>query len=164
MDLSLGAVFSADVGEVHPTARLRLRLPLPPASHRAPDLILRALPLPEAVLKMSLPVLSTGLRLGAALSLPFGLEEFDAVMVGSPIQWQPRFRCKLSTGGEAGPLSFSPRGIEFTEQSLSIGRDTVLRVAALVDLPRAWPPETKDAFPLTLRLDKLALKSRIRYG
>jgi hypothetical protein len=60
-------------------------------------------------------------------------------------------------------VQFSPRGLELAEQSVRIGRDTVLRVAATVDLPREFPlPE--DEPPLRVNLDKLAIKSRLRYA
>ncbi len=127
-DVGFGALYVADAGEVQPAARLRCRVPywVP----HAPDVVLRVLPAPEAVLKGSWPLPFTGLRVAARLSLPFGTEQFDAVATGTAIPWRPLFRCKLATSADRGPLQFSSRGVELAEQSLRLGRDTVLRVAA----------------------------------
>jgi hypothetical protein len=130
-DIGFGAVYCADASEVQPSARLRCRLP--PWLPLAPDVVLRLLPVPEASVKGSWPLPLTGLRLGARLTLPLGAEQFDAMQLGARIPWRPHFSCKLfSTAGERGsPLQFSPRGVELAEQSLALGRDTVLRVAAI---------------------------------
>ena len=127
-DFGFGAVFAADENAVQPVMRVRCRVPywLP----FAPDAVLRLLPEPEAVLKGSWPVPLTGLRVGARLSLPFGAEQFDAVQLNARIPWRPHFSCKLYSSADRGPVQFSPRGLELAEQSVSIGRDTVLRLAA----------------------------------
>ena len=161
VDVGFGAVYVADAAEVQPAARLRCRVPhwVP----GAPDAVLRLLPSPEAVLKGSWAVPLTGLRLGARLALPFGNDQFDALATGAPIPWRPVFRCRLFTSADRGPFQFSPRGLELSEQSLRLGRDTVLRVAATVDFPRQWPL-AEDEPPLNVKLDKLALKTRLRYN
>jgi hypothetical protein len=127
-DVGFGATYVADEMSVQPSARLRLRVPywLP----YAPDAVLRLLPAPEATLKGSWPLPGTGLRLGGSLSLPFGTEQFDALATGTPLPWRPQFRCKLYSSAEHGPFIFSPRGLELAEQSIALGRDTVLRLAA----------------------------------
>lgn len=158
VDLGFGATYDAAAAEVQPSARLRVRLPLP----FAPDAVLRAAPTAELLLKVNVPLSSTGLRLGARLSLPWTEEQFDAVMTGVRIPWRPVFSCHLFSSSEGGLLHFSPRGVELSERSLTLGRDTALRAAASLDFPRAWPPREGDN--LSVRVDKLALKTRLRYA
>jgi len=161
LDAGFGAVYDASSNSVMPVARLRCRVP--PWLPFAPDAVIRLMPVPEAVIKGSWPIPFTqGLRVGAALLLPWTNEQFDALALGASIPWKPQFRCRVYSSGDRGPVQFSSRGLELAEQSLRLGRDTVLRVAATVDLPREFPlPE--DEPPFRLNLDKLAIKSRLRY-
>ena len=159
-DAGFGAVYDASSSSVLPCARLRCRVP--PWLPFAPDAVVRLLPVPEAVVKGSWPIPLTGLRVGAQLSLPWTNEQFDALALGASIPWKPQFRCRVYSSADRGPVQFSSRGLELAEQSLRLGRDTVLRVAATVDLPREFPlPE--DEPPFRVNLDKLAVKSRLRY-
>lgn len=161
LDAGFGAVYDAATSSVMPCARLRCRVP--PWLPFAPDAVLRLLPQPEALLKGSWPVPMTGMRFGARLSLPWGNDQFDALAIGQRVQWKPQFRCRVYSSADRGPVQFSSRGLELAEQSLRLGRDTVLRVAATVDLPREFPlPE--DEPPFRVNLDKLAIKSRLRYA
>ncbi len=157
LDAGFGALYDVTAGEVQPSARLRCRLPLP----FAPDAVLRAAPNAELLLKVNVPVSVTGLRLGARLSLPWTNEQFDAVMAGTRIPWRPVFSCHLFSSADSGLLHFSPRGVELSERSIALGGDTVLRAAASLDFPSAWPPREGD--DLRVRLDKLAVKTRLRY-
>ena len=160
-DVGFGASYEAATSSVQPCARLRCRVP--PWLPFAPDAVIRLLPEPEALLKGSWPVPFTGLRVGVRLALPWTNEHFDAVALGAKIPWKPQFRCRVYSSADRGPVQFSSRGLELAEQSVRIGRDTVLRVAATVDLPREFPlPE--DEPPFRLNLDKLAIKSRLRYA
>jgi hypothetical protein len=157
VDFGCGAIYAAETGEMQPTGRLRVRLPLP----LRPDAVLRVAPNPELCVKVNVPLSATGLRLGARLSLPWTNESFDAVMTGESIPWRPAFSCRLFSGADQGLLRFSARGVELAERSLALGADTALRCAASVDFPSAWPMEEGD--DMKLRLDKLALKTRLRY-
>ena len=157
IDLGFGAVYAAETGEVHPAGRLRVRLPLP----LQPDAVLRVAPNPELCVKVNIPLSVTGLRLGARLSLPWTNEQFDAVMTGDRIPWRPAFSCRLFSGADQGLVRFSARGLELSERSLALGADTVLRCAASVDFPSAWPMQEGE--DLKARVDKLAVKTRLRY-
>jgi len=157
-DAGVGVVYDAATGDVQPSARLRLRLPLP----LRPDAVVRAAPNAELCLKLNLPLSVTGLRLGVRLALPWTNEQFDAVMTGAKIPWRPVFSCRLFSGADRGLVHFSTRGVELAEQSLNLGADTVLRCAASVDFPSSWPVQEGD--DLRLRLEKLAIKTSVRYN
>jgi hypothetical protein len=160
LEVGVGASASASAGggELLPCARARVRLPLPGV-----DVVLRALPRPEAVLKLDAPLFHSGLRLRASLRLPWTNEAFDALMLGQQVPWRPEFSCRLSaTPVGSGLLNFSPRGVSMTERSLVLGEDTVLRCAASLDFPDSFPIREGDEFKA--RVDKLALTTRVRYG
>ena len=159
VELGVGCSASATAagGELLPCARARVRLPLPGV-----DVVLRALPQPEAVLKLDAPLFRSGLRLRASLRLPWTNDAFDAVMLGQPVPWRPEFSCRLCASPEGSSLlHFSPRGVSMTERALVLGGDTVLRAAASVDFPDSFPAREGD--DLKLRIDKLALTTRVRY-
>jgi len=160
IDFACGLAVSATASgaEVLPVARARLRLPLPGGV----DAVLRLAPATEAVLKVDVPISRSGLRLGAALHLPWTNVQFDALALGAPIPWKPRFSCRLFSAPDAGLFHFSPRGITLTERSLVLGRDTVLRGSAALDFPQSFPFAEEEM--LRLRVDKLSLSTRLRYG
>jgi len=160
LEAGFGAVATASRSgaEVLPSARIRVRLPLP----FAPDAVLRLAPNAEAVVKVNLP-LTRSLRLSAALRLQWTNEEFDALATGEPIRWRPQFSCRLFSSPDEGLFALSPGGLELTERCVSLGNDTELKAAAALAFPSSFPvPEGEP--PLHLRVSKLCIKTRLRYG
>lgn len=119
-------------------------------------------PVAEALLKVTLPLPGTGLMVAARLSLPWTEEAFDAITTGRPLPFTPILTARLLTSSAGGRLRFSSRGVELAEQSIQLGAETILRAAATVDFPRQWPITEEDT--VRLHLDKVAFKTRIRYG
>jgi len=160
-DFAAGAAVRATAlgVQAQPVARARLRLPV-----CGLDAVVRVAPTAEARLTAELPLLDTGLRCRTSLCLPWTNEQFDALALGAAIPWRPLVACRIFTAPDSGALlHFSPRGVTVTERSLVLGGDTVLRAAASLDFPSEWPPvEGNDE--LRLRVDKLALTTRLRYG